>query len=84
MKTEIICESTQEKEIDWSKVSILKSNVDGLIILTDGQDNNGDNFTGTVIVDGKCNYLVGCILHSWRKECFDLIQKPITIKFSND
>jgi hypothetical protein len=36
MKTEIIGESTQEKEIDWDKKMIVVSSINGDVILTTG------------------------------------------------
>jgi hypothetical protein len=84
MKTEIIGESTQEKEIDWSKVLILKSKDNSIIVLTNGKHDFSGLFDATVLLSTDTNFKIGDYLQNCWKESYKVIQNPITIKFSND
>jgi hypothetical protein len=81
MKTEIIGESTQEKEIDWDKKMIVVSSINGDVILTTGEHNLTD-FTGMRVFskDYQTNDFDEC----WLKNRFKPVTETITIKFSND
>lgn len=74
MKTEIV--KTEEKEINWDKVQLVKNN--NLIVLTNGFHDD-DTFKGTAIIsDG--NWYSG-EFYEWDKKDFALITEIITIKF---
>jgi hypothetical protein len=81
MKTEIIGESTQEKEIDWDKKMIVVSSINGDVILTTVEHNTTD-FTGMRIFSN--DYQINDFDICWSKHKFKPVTETITIKFSND
>ena len=82
MKTEIVSGEVNPKEIDWSKVQLVKSDA-GKIVLTNGDyvTNVFDKtFAGTILVsDGS--YQVGHFSDSWSQPSFQPVTEPLTIKF---
>jgi hypothetical protein len=81
MKTEIIGESTQEKEIDWNKKMVVISTLNGDVVLTTGEHNTTD-FTGMRIFSN--DYRINDFDECWLKNRFKPVKDTITIKFSND
>jgi hypothetical protein len=84
MKTEIIGESTQEKEIDWDKNQLVYfDSVKNLLVLSNGH-HVGATFEGVILL-GKTSLRVQFDhVSDFCKNSFKLCNTSITIKFSND
>jgi hypothetical protein len=81
MKTQIITETEQVTEIDWSKPMLVRTS-DGLVILNSGIHET-HSFQGCVI-NGNAMHRVGYINNYWSKQDFTPITAPVTIKFIPD
>jgi calcineurin-like phosphoesterase family protein len=81
MKTEIIGESTQEKEINWNKKMVVISTLNGDVVLTTGSHNSTD-FSGMRVFSN--DYQINDFDICWDKKAFKLVKETINIKFSND
>lgn len=78
MKTEIITENPEVKEIDWSKKTLVRST--HVVVLATGEHDEY-RFSGYVIHSRIDKYSNLSYSQHWEKKAFSPITEPITIKF---
>ena len=77
MKTEIVSGEVEPKEIDWSKMQLVKSKHNEAIVLTNGVCRN-DMFYGILINQDTTD---SSFLEIWAVDAFELVTESLTIKF---
>lgn len=83
MKTRIVGELTQEKEIDWNEPMVVKFIEHDAIIATNG-NHDLRTFEG-ILIHGKTSATKTMDFRKdWVKNSFEPCKNPITIEFSND